>query len=211
MFVRNHMLPRKNLTVVSLEESLGSALSKMDSGHFLSLPVIENDEFKGYIMKEAIYRKYFEISCTDKEKFLENEKVSSVYTDDYKVVHEGDNIDDASYYLMELRTPFLAVLNSHDKFEGIVTHKAIFNAFNEVFGISEGTRIVVNMHDIPGMLSKLTDIIRKENINILNLAVVDPKVLDIIRVVLRVDTKDVDNLINKFEAAGFKIGDVTKS
>ena len=209
MFVRNHILKRANLTTVSLDESLGSALKKINDGNFLSVPVLEGDEFKGFIMKATIYETYFESSEKNKEQYLSDNKVGDIYNDQYKSIFEGDRIDEASYLLKELRTPFLPVFDSHNKFTGILTHSSIFNAFSEIFGIDKGTRIVVNMFDLPGQIARLTEVIRRENINIINFAVVDTRVMDIMRVILRVDTKDVDQLLEKIQLEGFKIGEVT--
>lgn len=211
MFVRNHMLEREKLTTVSLKESIGSVLEKIAEGDFLSLPVVEDDEFKGFIMKETIYRNYFELDGKDKDKYLSDTKVEEIYNGEYKSIFEGDRIDEASYLLKGLRTPFLPVFDNNKKFLGILTHFAIFNAFSEIFGIDKGTRIVVNMFDLPGQLARLTEVIRKENINIINFATVDAKVLDIFRVILRVDTNNVDELVEKIQLAGFKIGEVEAS
>lgn len=208
MFVRNHMLRKGNLTTVSLKESIRSVLEKIAEGDFLSLPVVEGDKFKGFIMKETIYRKYFELGKKDKDEYLSNTKVEEIYNDQYKTICEADRIDEGSYLLKELRTPFLPVFDSNEKFVGILTHFAIFNAFSEVFGIDKGIRIVVNMFDLPGQLARLTEIIRRENINIINFAIVDAKVLDIIRVILRVDIDNADELVEKIQLAGFKIGEV---
>lgn len=210
MYIKNHMLPKDKLTTVGLGESLGSALEKINQGNFLSLPVVENGIFKGFIMKEAIYRNYLELGKTNKDEYLNNIKVEEVYNDKYESISSDERIEKASYLLKELRTPFLPVFDTNNKFVGILTHFAIFNAFSEIFGIDKGTRIVVNMFDLPGQLARLTDVIRKENVNIINLASTDPKVLDIIRVILRVDTEDVDGLIEKIQLAGFKIGEVAK-
>lgn len=210
MFVRNHMLRRENLTTVSLGEGIGSVLKKIAEGDFLSLPVVENDKFKGFIMKEAIYRSYFESNKKDKEEYLLNTIVEEIYNTKFKSIYEGDRIDEASYLLKELSTPFLPVFDTHDKFIGILTHFSIFNAFSEIFGINKGTRIVVNMFDLPGQLARLTEVIRKENINIINFAIVDAKVLDIIRVILRVDTDNADELVKRIQLAGFKIGEVAR-
>jgi len=210
MYIKNHMLPKDKLTTVGLGESLGSALEKINQGNFLSLPVVENGIFKGIIMKEAIYRNYLELGKTNKDEYLNNIKVEEVYNDKYESISSDERIEKASYLLKELRTPFLPVFDTNNKFVGILTHFAIFNAFSEIFGIDKGTRIVVNMFDLPGQLARLTDVIRKENVNIINLASTDPKVLDIIRVILRVDTEDVDGLIEKIQLAGFKIGEVAK-
>ena len=79
MYVKNHMLPKDKLTTLRLDENLGSALEKINQGSFLSLPVVDGDKFKGYLMKESIYRNYFENDSKDKEKFLENAKVIDLY------------------------------------------------------------------------------------------------------------------------------------
>lgn len=210
MYIRNHMLEKEKLTTVELGESIGSALEKIIQGDFLSLPVMEGSEFKGIIMKEAIYRQYFEIEKTDKDEYLSNTIVGDIYTDRYESISADERIDKASYLLREFRTPFLAVFNSKNKFVGILTHFSIFNAFSDIFGIDKGTRIVVNMFDLPGQIARLTDVIRKENSNIINLAIMDPKVLDLIQVILRVETDEVDKLVEKIQYAGFKIGEVTK-
>ncbi|WP_406242115.1 CBS domain-containing protein [Tissierella carlieri] len=210
MFIRNYMLSKGNLTTVELEENLGSALEKINEGNFLSLPVLDGNEFKGILMKEAVYRNYLESEKCNKDEYLSNTKVKEIYNNSYESISADERIEKASYLLKELRTPFLPVFDSNNKFVGILTHFAIFNAFSEIFGIDKGTRIVVNMFDLPGQLARLTDLIRKENINIINFAIMDPKVLDLIQVILRVDTDDVDKLVDKIQSAGFKIGEVTK-
>ncbi len=210
MFIRNYMLPKGKLTTVELEESLSSALEKINKGNFLSLPVIEGNEFKGILMKEAIYRTYLESENCNKDEYLNNTKVREIYNSSYESISADERIEKASHLLKELRTPFLSVFDSNNNFVGILTHFAIFNAFSEIFGLDRGTRIVVNMFDLPGQLARLTDVIRKENINIINFAIMDPKVLDLIQVVLRVDTDDVDKLVDRIQSAGFKIGEVTK-
>ncbi len=210
MYVRNHFLPKKSLTTVSLEESIGSALIKLNDGDFMSLPVLDGEEFKGILMKEAIFRKYFDEGCMNKEDFLSNIKVKDLYNKKYKSINENELIENASYLLKEFRTPFLPVFNSEEKFVGILTHFAIFKAFAEIFGFDKGTRIVINLFDIPGQLAKLTEVIRKENVNIVNLAVMDAKVLDVYKIVVRVDTNNVGKLIEKINNAGLKIGEVIK-
>lgn len=210
MYVKNHMLSKEKLTVLDVNENVSNALKKIEEGDFLSLPVFDGEDFKGILMKEAVYRFYFESNCQDKNAFLEDTKVKDVYNENYKRIREDELIENASYLLKELRTPFLPVFNSKDDFVGILTHFSIFNAFSEVFGFGQGTKIVVNMFDTPGQLARLTEIIRKENINIINFTIMDAKVLGVYRVILRVDTNQPEDLIDKISRAGFKIGDIGK-
>lgn len=210
MYVKNHMLRRTELVTLDLEDDIKTALDKIQEGDFMSLPVLDGNEFKGYLMKEAIFRRFFEYASVDKEEFLKNTKVKDLYNTNYKSIKEDDYIENASYLLKEWRTPFLPVFDSNENFTGILTHNSIFNAFSEIFGLDKGTRIVVDMLDIPGQLARLTEVIRKERVNIINFAAVDAKVLDVYRVIIRVDTKDVIGLIEKIEKAGFKIGEISK-
>lgn len=209
MYVRNHMLERENLTTVDVEESIGSVLKKINDGNFLSLPVMDNNRFKGIIMKGAIYRHFFDmIDVNDKESFLNDVKAKDLYTTNFESIDENERIETASYLLKKLSTPFLAVMDADGVFVGILTHVAIFNAFSEIFGLTKGNRIVVNLFDVPGQLARLTNVLRKEKVNIINFTIVDTKVLDIMRVVLRVETDDLDGLVNKIQAEGFKIGEI---
>jgi len=210
VYIRNHMLPKGKLTTVQLEDNLGVALKKINEGDFLSLPVFDGEIFKGIIMKEAIYRKYLELGKTDKDEYLNNTKVKEIYNNKYSAIDPDESIDKASYLLKEFRTPFLSVIDSKNKFVGILTHFAIFKAFAEAYGLNKGTRIVVNMFDLPGQISRLTEVVRKENINIMNLTTVNPEVFDLMQVILRVDTDDVDILVEKIQLAGFKIGEMVQ-
>lgn len=211
MYIKSYMLPKERLTTVQLDENLKSVLEKIDSENFLSLPVFDGDKFKGIIMKETIYRTYFENSKTDKDEYLNNTIVNEIYNQEYQSISGDERIEKASYLLKELRTPFLPVFNDKKIFIGILTHYAIFKAFTEVYGLDKGTRIVVNMFNLPGQIARLTEVVRKENINIMNLTTVDPEVLDLMQVVIRIDIEpeNIDRLIEKMQLAGFKIGEIT--
>ncbi len=208
MYVKNHVLSKDKLIVLQKEESISDALDKIVKGDFLSLPVLDGENFVGILMKENIFRHYFEEGYTDKEKYLKETKVKDLCKTDVRTINENVFIENASYLLNEFRTPFLPVLDDKDNFKGILTHSSIFNAFSEIFGLNKGTRILINVYDIPGQIAKLTETIRKANVNIANFAVMDAKVMDVYKVVVRVDATEVDELIEKIEKAGFKVSEV---
>lgn len=208
-----YMLGKEKLTTLDLEESVESALEKIEKGNFLSLPVLDNDEFKGYLMKESIYRNYFDYKCNSKDEYLKNVRVKDIYIDSYKAIGTEDLVEEASYLLKEFRTPFLPVFDKNDKFVGILTHTVIFDVFSQVIGLGQGTRLIVDLYDIPGQAATLTDIIRKQKINIINFAALDTKVLDVYKVILRVETKDdkeLNRLVEKIESEGFKVSKIDK-
>ena len=105
MYVKNHMLPKEKLTILDLNENVSSALKKIEEGDFLSLPVFEGEDFRGMLMKEAVYRYYFESESQDKEAFLTDIKVKDIYNDKFKSIMEDELIENASYLLKEWNTP----------------------------------------------------------------------------------------------------------
>jgi acetoin utilization protein AcuB len=121
----------------------------------------------------------------------------------------SEPIENAAYILKELKTPFLVVKNSEGKFVGIVTHKAIFDAYSNVLGLNAGHRIVLNMFDLPGQLAKLTAIIKENNGNITNLALEDAKVMNVQRVIIKVRSNNITKLIEAIKLAGFKVASFT--
>lgn len=206
MLVKNHMLIKDELTTVDLEESIENTLKKMAQESFLSLPVVNKGDLAGLIMKETIYRGYVEEGYDNFQDFITHRKVKDIYTNKVHMIHETDEIENASHLLGELRIPFLAVLDSNNKFAGILTHRAIFNTFSEILGINKGSsKLVIDMLDIPGELAKLTKLIEEENVNIVNIAMIDSEIENHVRIVLKLDTENLGGLSNKIKNEGFII------
>lgn len=203
------MLKKEKLTSLSTNETLKSALQKLREGDFLSLPVFENDKFMGVLFKETIYRKYFEGECVSKEAFLNDSIVSDIMKVECDSILATEPIENAAYVLQELKTPFLVVKNDTGKFVGILTHKAIFNAYSNILGLNSGHRIVLNMFDLPGQLAKLTGVIRDNGGNITNLALEDAKVMNVQKVVIKVKSNNIEKLLSEIKENGFKVADFT--
>lgn len=207
MFVKNHMIKKEMLTIVDLEDSLEDALKKMATDNFLSLPVVDNGELKGKIMKESIYRGYVEENFARFSEFIINKKVRDLYDDKIQFVYENDEIEKASYLLSHIKVPFLTVINSNSEFVGILTHSAIFNAFSRIIGLEKGSKIVVDMQDIPGQLARFTELLKNENANIVNIAIIGTTDDGYLRNVIRVETEELDNLLIKIRAIGYRVND----
>lgn len=206
MLVKSHMLSKEELTTVDLEETIENTLKKMAQGSFLSLPVLNKGDLAGLIMKETIYRGYVEEGFDNFQDYIAQKKVKDIYTNKVHIIHETEEIENASHLLGELKIPFLAVLDTDNKFAGILTHRAIFNSFSEFLGINKGSsKLVIDMHDVPGELAKLTKLIKEENINIVNIAMIDSNIENHVRIVLKLDTENLGGLLNKIKDVGFII------
>lgn len=204
MFVKNHILEKSKLTLINANDTLKMALEKMEEGNFLSLPVVEDDKFVGYIMRNDIYETYFDNDIS-KDELLSRE-ASTLMKTDIKSLDPDDGIDKASYAIEKLNIPFLPVINVDGVFFGILTHSAVFKAFSDLFNFGKGEQLIVYIFNIPGQLSRLLNVFRKEEVNVTSMVVMDAKVMGILKVLVRVETDNLQDIIEKVEKEGFKIG-----
>lgn len=204
MFVKNLMLPKEKLVTITPKDNIQKALQLIEENHFLSIPVAEGTKFYGSISKEKIYTYYYE-KCPDRQCFLKDFLVENVMRTDVPTINPRENMEKAVHFLEVNNVAFVAVVDDGE-FVGIVTHHAIFEEFTGVFGISKGKRLAIVAYDVPGQIAKLTSIVSKENADIISLAVVDPKsMLDVREIVMRVNAKDFEVLVEKVKEAGFKV------
>lgn len=204
MFVKNHILEKSKLTLIDVSDNLKTALEKMNKGNFMSLPVVEGDKFVGYLMRSDIYETYFDKDVS-KDEFLE-QKAKDYMKTDIKSLDPDDGIDKASYAIEKLNIPFLPVINVDGLFLGILTHTAIFKAFSDLFHLGKGKQLIVYIFNIPGQLSRLLNVFRKEDVNVASMVVMDAKVMGILKVLVRLETDNIQDIMEKVEKEGFKIG-----
>ena len=90
------------------------------------------------------------------------------------------------------------------KVVGIITESNIFDAFIEIMGFRErGSRIsILIQEDRPGVLAELAQTVATCDINITHLAIYHGEI------VLRVDTREPDELLKRLKEKGFRITSV---
>lgn len=210
MLVKNHILPKNMLTLLSVEDTVKTALDKMEEGDFLSLPVVENDKFVGYVMKAEIYEKFYHEGACNREDF-EKQSIEKFVETGIKALDPNDGIDEASIAIEKLNIPFLPAIDADGNFLGILTHASIFKAFSDLFNLGKGRQLIVYIFNIPGQLSRLLNVFRKEGINVPSMVVMDAKVMGILKVQCRVEVasnEEFEELISKVEKEGFKTGEL---
>ena len=205
MFVKNYILKKEEVITIDLEDSIERALKDMGQNDFLSMPVFSNGQLKGQILKETIYKGFIEEDYSDFNEYLHNKKVKDIYDNKINMIYEDDEIEKASYVLSKIKIPFLAVINSENEFVGILTHRKIFDAFASIIGLEKGYKIVVDMLNKPGQLAKFTDLLYKENANILNITIIGNTDDGLQRNIIRIETDDIYDLLKKIGDVGFRI------
>jgi acetoin utilization protein AcuB len=206
MLVKNVMLTRDQLVTISRETTLEQALKAIEENNYLSLPVVDRDTFYGYIGKDRIYEYCYNNKVTNES--MSNElTVEKLMNTDVPVIDQLETIEAAVDHLAKRNVPFVAVVDEDKVFNGILTHKAVFEQFVQVFGMNQGERLAILAFDIPGQLTKLSKIISDNGGDILSFVAVDPKsfVTDVKELVLRIKTNNMNKLVNKIKEAGFKV------
>lgn len=205
MMIKNILIPFRELTTISMNDTAGDTLDIIDSKALLSLPVVDGKKFVGIISKRYILQEYFK-SGEDKETFLKRPISGFMKT---KIPHLSPKglIEEAVNLLCEHNVQFIPVINENGEFEGIVSHKAVFRTLRNSLGMGY-TRLVVTTYDIKGQLAKLSEIISKEKGNIVSILQLDPEVMGLKEIILRVDVENPQKLVKLLNEGGFTVRQV---
>jgi acetoin utilization protein AcuB len=208
MIIKNIMLKRENLLVIEASQKVQEALEKIKSEGYLSLPVVEDQQFIGCISVYDIYQKYYEKDDTARQTFL-NSAISDYVKTDIPVLQAKDIVEDASLLFSNKNIPFIPVVDDKEIFLGIVTQKAIFNAFTRLMGYGRGTRLTIHTPDFKGRISKLAKAIKNAEGNIISLAINDPDAkMDIKEIIVRLETSNLERVKEFIKKKGFKIVEI---
>lgn len=207
MFVKNLMVPKRDLVLVTPTDTIKKALEVIGKNNFLSIPVVDNNKFYGIISKEKIYTFFFEKGL-ERESLLTDFMVKDMIDTDVPVISAIEQIETAAHFLEIKNIAFVAVEDEKGVFKGIITHRTIFHIFTELFGIDKGKRLSVIAYDIPGQISKLSRIISENNGDIISFVIADPEVITAVKeIIIRIRTENFENIQDKVIEAGFKIQD----
>ncbi len=199
MISLSFILSREKLTLMDSRTDLKSALQIIESGNFLSLPVIEDNSFIGIVSKDKILQAT--IDAKDTIKY-----VYQIVRSDIPALTIEDDTEEAALLLAETNTPFVAINDINGSFIGIITHKTIFKHYAHILGINKGHKLIITTYDIKGRLALLTDVISKEGGNILSLVIDNPNVsTNVVKIIVRLEASNIQRIKDAIEASGFSI------
>ncbi|WP_234122286.1 CBS domain-containing protein [Clostridium hydrogenum] len=207
MLISNLITHKSELLTVKPTDLISKALEVINKNNLLSIPVIDDDKYYGYISKEIIFSFQFEKNI-DKKSLISDFKVEELMKSDLPIASPWDGVEQVVSYLEHKHIPFVPIIGKYDSFNGIVTHHAVFHQFNEIFGVNKGEKLSVVAFDIPGQISKISRIISENNGDILSFVVIDPKTaIDVKEIVVRLVSEDFDKIVKEIKKAGFQVQD----
>lgn len=208
MRVRAIMTPAKELTVLQPTDSAKSAIQLIEENGFLSLPVVENKIFVGFLSKQFIYDTFFKSGTNDIQAFLEK-PVGDFIFDKIDAVTPDLLIEQAADIFFKNKIRFIPVVGDQNEFLGIVTQNALFGILTKIYGLHD-PKISILTDDFKGVLTKIAETISKNDGNITNIALLDTEVMGIQEISIRLEGKDIDKIVKKLEEKGFKVREFVK-
>lgn len=204
MFVKSIMLPKHYCATVQQDETLKSALAKLEEKSIDGLPILDGDYYVGVVTRFGIYENFFQSNQT-KEDFLETTLVKDIAKNQDKFL-EGNEIFEKT--LVDLKDfPLLAVVGTNKKFLGIVTRFDVLEQFQSAFGMNRpGIRIAFTSVETEGRIARLAEIAHHFHEHIISLVTFDETDKLVRRIVMKIEKKDnIEKFTKKLEESGFRI------
>ena len=205
MYVSNRMTT--NIITITPNTTTRKALDIMQSKRFSNIPVIDNGKMVGIVAKEDIINQYFcgEKGCT----LMEDTLVEEIMTKHFVTIKKMDYIEKAVLLLKEKDISALPVMDTDNRLVGIITRSDVFDAFADAMGSdNKGFRIYMVVPEFVGQLAKIANIVRDHGISIEALTVFDSGIINTKQVIMKVSSKDVDQLVIDLKLAGLDVRDV---
>ncbi|PLR99775.1 CBS domain-containing protein [Bacillus sp. T33-2] len=207
MFVKSIMIPKFKCYTVQSDETLETALQKLEEYQIDGLPILKGEEYIGVVTRFGIYQSYFS-SDKNKDEYMQGTLVTDIakYQDRFL---KGNEIFETT--LLELKDfPLLAVVDENRKFLGVVTRSDVLEQFESAFGMQrKGVRIAFTSVETEGRIARLAEIAHQFHEHIISLVTFDETDKLVRRIVMKVEKKDnLQRFIQKLEGSGFRILDI---
>lgn len=206
MLIKPLVLPVNKLMTLSPKDTAQKAIQIIEDNGFLSLPVVEEKKFLGFLSKQFIYDEFFKSGETDYNKFFQK-TVAEFITTPLEAVKDSTPVEIAAEIFFNSKIRFLPVVDNNDHFIGILTQKAIFDIVVKVFGLNDA-KLVILSNDFAGVIAKISEIIFKHGANITNIVQMDTGLAEFKEITIRVECSNLNNLVEKLKNNGIKVREV---
>lgn len=207
MFVSKRMTANP----VTISPSIGilEAMNLMKNNKFRRLPVTENGKLVGIVtdrdLREVTPSPATSLSVFELNYLLAKMQVKDIMKKKVITIDVDATIEEAALLMYTNKIGGLVVVDAQGGVSGIITETDIFKCFVDVMGLSEGrVRITIEFADKIGALHEITGVFTEMNVNIFSLAVQHLPDGNI-EMVIRADTKDVTDVVDKLTAKGYPV------
>ncbi|MBE5963217.1 MAG: CBS domain-containing protein [Lachnospiraceae bacterium] len=203
MKVKAIMIPFEELKCISVHQTIKEALDTIDQNSLLSMPVVDERKFIGVLSKQYVYETFFKEYAGTKEEFL-SLKVQEMMKTRLEALSMDTCIEDAAALFIQSKYRFIPVINEREELAGIVTQRAIFKEYQQLFGEHYDT-LTIYSYDYRGMLAKIAETIAKNNGNIKNIVIINTDTMCLQEIFIRVQSQNFDAIVKALEKKGFDV------
>ncbi len=158
---------KRDVITLHKDDTIETAFQLMNTNHIRHIPIIDNDNRVIGIVSDRDLRDSCPSIFTKKGKTDGiNNPIEKIMTKDVITVHPLDFVEEISVIFYEKEIACLPVTKD-DRLVGMITEKDMLYTLIQLTGAHQpGSQLEVKVENIPGMLSKVTNIIGKHNFNI---------------------------------------------
>lgn len=206
MLIKPIILPVNKIITLSPKDTAEKAIQVIEENGFLSLPVVEDRKFLGFLSKQFIYDEFFKSGETDYKKFFQK-TVAEFISTPLEAIKDSTPVEKAAEIFFKSKIRFLPVVDNNGYFVGILTQKALFDIITKVFGLYDA-KIVILANDLAGVIAKISEIIYKHGANITNIVQMDTGLAEFQEITIRLECENLDKLVEKLKNNGIKVREV---
>jgi CBS domain-containing protein len=204
MFVKSIMIPKHHCITAELNETLRSALQKLEDHHIDGMPIVNGDRYEGIVTRYHIYEGFF-LANKQKDEFLDSTFVQDIATHQDKFLVDDEVFEKT---LLEMKDfPLLAVVDDKRRMMGIMTRADALEQFESAFGLNRsGLRIAFTSVETEGRIARLSEIAHQFQVHIISLVTFDETDKLVRRIVMKIEKNShIDRFTKKLEEHGFRI------
>ena len=173
-----------------------TALNWMEIFKLYHLPIVENSTFIGTISESEIY---------DYNK-MEEPVIAYDIELSKDFIYDNQHIYNAISIFSKKNISILPVLNSKNKYLGLITRNEILKTFAELTSVEkEGSIIVLELNQRDYLLTEIAQIVESNNGKILSLYISTPTNKLKIEITLKINKTDLSSIIKTFERYNYSI------
>jgi CBS-domain-containing membrane protein len=198
------MIPKHECYIAQEDETLKTALEKLEKHEIDGLPVLKGEKYVGVVTRYSIYENYF-LADKTKDEYLSSTFVSDIATHQDIYLQGGELFEKT---LLDLKDfPLLAVVDPGLNFLGVVTRSDVLGSFESAFGVNRpGVRIAFTSVETEGRIARLSEIAHHFHEHIISLVTFDETDKLVRRIVMKVEKNDnIDKFTKRLEEHGFRI------
>lgn len=213
MYVRDRMT--KDPYSIQVGAGVTELMGLMREKKLKKVPVLDGDKVVGIVTDGDIEKvsptKATSLSVFEINYLLSKITVKDAMSRNVYTISPDDLIEDAAVTMRANRINALPVVKD-GKLVGIITESDLFDALIDLLGAREqGTRFVVSTKDKLRVMAEVSSIISNHDVNIKHVAVVRHDEDNSADIIMRVDSLDVEPILQEIEAKGYTVSGVSKN